>query len=431
MRGKARGAFVSEGIIHREERLKRRGADCASRRAGVRIRAVEKREEGMFPQPLLHLIHRALPRVVEREELFVLREFPGVDRGKGMFAAGREIEIAADEEHRVANGFRIETAATGARKQRVVWVRRGVAIARKLPCVREQQQAVHRLHRPALFHKTRREKIQQLGMRRHLPACAEIIRRRHEPASEMLLPDSVRHHTGGEGICRIDDPLRQLQTPAGAGFARHGLCAEHLQETARHFLAETLRIAAHLQPRVLRLALTHGIRERAKRRFAQALLFLARVAGHLCGSLDVCLFLRRLRLLFRGSFRFVRRLFPGLDRGELLRACLLQLPDFRLRREWHEIHRAVFSLAAGMGKSRAAEDAVEREIIVAGDGVKLVIVTARAIDREAEKRVTHVVDRVVDGEMRLTFASGEMARHREVARRHDAPLPLGVRACWQ
>ena len=51
----------------------------------------------MPSQTLLHLVNRALRRIVAGEELVVLREAPGVHGWKWMFAPGREIEISTDE----------------------------------------------------------------------------------------------------------------------------------------------------------------------------------------------------------------------------------------------------------------------------------------------------------------------------------------------
>jgi hypothetical protein len=77
------------------------------------------------PQPLLHLIHGALPRVVESKELVVLGESPRVNRRKGVLATGRQVKIPSIKQQRIAYGFRIQPPPLCARPQRVVRIHRG------------------------------------------------------------------------------------------------------------------------------------------------------------------------------------------------------------------------------------------------------------------------------------------------------------------
>ena len=90
-------------------------------------------------------------------------------------------------------------------------------------------------------------------MARRLAAGAEIVRRADEALAEVMHPDAVHDHAGGERIALGGDRLRQLE-PAAAFLEGLGLAIrEHLEEVARNDIAVDFRLAAHEDVRVMRV----------------------------------------------------------------------------------------------------------------------------------------------------------------------------------
>ena len=56
-------------------------------------------------------------------------------------------------------------------------------------------------------------------------------------------------------------------------------------------------------------------------------------------------------------------------------------------------------LRAGVRVHGTVKDAVQRVVVRSRDGIKLVIVTTCATDGQAEKRLTEVVERVLNGDV--------------------------------
>ena len=63
------------------------------------------------------------------------------------------------------------------------------------------------------------EIVEQFRVRRRLAAPAEIAGRADEAVAEMMQPDAVDHHAGGERVVLAGDGAGQLQ-PAAAFFER-------------------------------------------------------------------------------------------------------------------------------------------------------------------------------------------------------------------
>src|ERR1043165_6224044 len=89
-----------------------------------------------------------------------------------------------------------------------------------LPVGRTQHdEPVHRFEGPTALDEARREMIEQFRMRGWLAAHAEIVGRGDETATEMILPEAVGHHAGGERVIGPGQPLREFEpaTALGAG----------------------------------------------------------------------------------------------------------------------------------------------------------------------------------------------------------------------
>ena len=63
------------------------------------------------------------------------------------------------------------------------------------------------LEAPTVFHQLDREPIEQFGMRRPIALHSEIVRRRHNAAAEMLLPESVNDHASGQRMVGPREPI--------------------------------------------------------------------------------------------------------------------------------------------------------------------------------------------------------------------------------
>ena len=108
------------------------------------------------------------------------------------------------------------------------------------------------------------EIIEQLRMRGSAAAGAEVVLRRYQAGAEMVLPDTVDHDAGRERIARVREPLGQLQ-PTTAGARRQRVAAEDREESPRHQIARSFRIAALVQPGVVWLSVHHAIGHRRGR----------------------------------------------------------------------------------------------------------------------------------------------------------------------
>ena len=102
---------------------------------------------------------------------------------------------------------------------------------------------MHCFDAPLRSYELRSDPIEQFGMRRRHAACAEVVRRLYQTLAEMVQPDAVRHHTGGERVLGRRDPVREVQ-PAAGGLIRDRSAAEDFEPPARHHVAELLGIAA-------------------------------------------------------------------------------------------------------------------------------------------------------------------------------------------
>ena len=70
------------------------------------------------------------------------------------------------------------------------------------------------LHAPAVIHELDGQPVEQLLIRWAVALASEIVRRGHDAAPEMSLPDAVHHHARGQRIVARRDPLRQRFPPA-------------------------------------------------------------------------------------------------------------------------------------------------------------------------------------------------------------------------
>ena len=345
-----------------------------------------------------------------------------------MCAGGREIEVAAEGEQGVAERLRIEPAAREAGEQLVVRIarERGVATRGGKPVgARQHDLPVQGLDGPAARAELLCEVIKQLGMGRWFALFAEIVRRRHEAAAEMVLPDAIHHHASGEWIVRRQDPVGQVRPTAALGIRRQRGTAEHSEEAARHDFTAARRIAFLLHGHVGRLG---GLADRVGQFKGQGLFRFIR--GGLLGLLDLRLQVFLLlpgRVLECVAEPFHLPVEPGLfllarvDYGSGL--------GFAARGdERHEVALLLVQFDPRPRITCAVKDAVERVVILRGDGIELVIVAARAAHGEPEEAAADVVDRVLDREVLrvVVHARAETAGVGEVAGRDDALVTLGV-----
>lgn len=140
-------------------------------------------------------------------------------------------------------------------------------------------------------------------MRRRLAARAEVVRRRDEAAAEVVLPKAIHHHARGERVRGIGNPVREFEPAARRAIFRQWLAAENLREVTRDFLAEALRVAAHMETRVGGLALGDGVGEFVGEGFARLLVLRLRGGDGLGGFIHFGLLLRRIGQFIGGGFR--------------------------------------------------------------------------------------------------------------------------------
>ncbi len=229
------------------------------------------------------------------------------------------------------------------------------------------------LDRPAVLHEAARQIVEQLGMGRRFAQIAELARRIHQTATEVVLPHAIDDHAGGERRGVFHDRLREFETAAAGGepARQAGLRRKGREEAARHGGPQIVRIAALHELQITRHA--HLVVE-----LCAVLLFLLhdeqrglldgvrhfhvvmRSGGLQCGNLG----LEGLRLL-----------------GEILRLLFLQVGDplFQRRdlvaRLFHRLPEIV-PHDRHLGELHGGENAGECVVVLRRDRVGLVIVAA-------------------------------------------------------
>ena len=113
------------------------------------------------------------------------------------------------------------------------------------------------LQAPAVFDKLDRQPIEQLRMRRPLALHAKIVRRGHDPAAEVMLPESVDDHASGQRMIGPREPIGELRSAAGRRLAAMNAARadrllgrrrpEKLREARRHLGFGPLPTAAFEQ----------------------------------------------------------------------------------------------------------------------------------------------------------------------------------------
>lgn len=77
-----------------------------------------------------------------------------------------------------------------------------------------------------------RQPIQKIGMCWRLTMAPEIICRRYDRLTKMVLPNSIHHDSCSERIVSIDNPVSQLQPAAGFVASLEGLAVKNFQKAA-------------------------------------------------------------------------------------------------------------------------------------------------------------------------------------------------------
>jgi hypothetical protein len=245
-------------------------------------------------------------------------------------------------------------------------------------------------------------------------------------AAEVVLPDPVHEDARGHRIGRIGDGLGQLQ-PSGSLFpdwALLGVGAEDLEEAAGHDLAHILRLTAQQHGVVLHRG---SVGQRVRPRWRAGM-------GHLEGG-DLAL------QLSLGADQFPALLGIAVARAAHLLGLRLQVGRafgqsrdlghvlVELRGLAHlGVQRGLFEHGGRLDRVR--EHAIQRVVILGGNGVEFVVVAARAGDGQAEKPLGDDVDLVVDDVIApavVPIAEGEETERGEFAlvRRSVLALQLG------
>ena len=80
---------------------------------------------------------------------------------------------------------------------------------------------MNRFQMPAVGDEFAGQPVEQFRMRGVAPHRPEIVRRGHDPLAEVILPNTVNHHSRGEWMIGASEPFGQRRSSAG-GFRLGG-----------------------------------------------------------------------------------------------------------------------------------------------------------------------------------------------------------------
>ena len=129
-------------------------------------------------------------------------------------AHGR-IEPAGGREDRVVDRLGVEAPPVHPPEQAVVAVElRGPGIVPHGLTVHRtgDDQPVHLLERSPILEEPRGQPVEQLGMAGGRSHAAEVVRRIHDPAAKMVVPEPVHDRAVRERVARVAQPFRQRGT---------------------------------------------------------------------------------------------------------------------------------------------------------------------------------------------------------------------------
>ena len=215
------GLFADEGAVHQEKGLGGEIGDGAFSDDKVGVGCVEDLEE------IEHGI--AEPRNVDAaafgSEGVVEIVLSGVADGG---TAACRVELAAEEEGGVADGFGFESFAIGVAEEAVCGVAVVGSLRGKLVGSAEGDFADEGFDGPAVFDEAEGEMVEEFGVTGELAGLAEVIGGANDAFTEEVFPNAVDHDAGGEGVFGIGDPVGEFESAGvfgrnvsgGSGF--HG-----------------------------------------------------------------------------------------------------------------------------------------------------------------------------------------------------------------
>ncbi len=232
-----------------------------------------------------------------------------------------------------------------------------------------------------------------------LAAEAEVAGGVHQAGAEMVQPEAIDEHAGGERIVLARNGAGQLEAAAAFLEGLPWTFGQYVQELPGNHGSGIAGIAANEYVRLHRIGIDqdHGPRRGARR----------------CRLPGVHLFLQGRQFVAKlaialGQLRLVRFAEPG--------HILLQLFEllFKGKVGGGSLRRADQGQIFRLG--RAGKDAVQRVVIFGRDRIVLGVVTAGAGDGQAHEAATDHVDAVVDDVVNVVeeaAAQGEITHGRQ------------------
>src|SRR5260370_35071084 len=99
-------------------------------------------------------------------------------------------------------------------------------------------------HRPAGFHESASEIIEQFGMRGPIAELAEVARRADDGPAKVILTYAVDHDAGGQRVILGGDGVRGPEPAAALHEGSWLIAGQNLQETPRGLLARLVGVSA-------------------------------------------------------------------------------------------------------------------------------------------------------------------------------------------
>ena len=266
------GLLLHEGVIQQHQGLRGHRGDGALREWGgsvAVIKGLEHRHHGSSPDVGIDAASGPFTRfghLPVGARSGASRQHLAAERREKTPPASLQIQGSRDRQQTVAQRFGIQTTEILTPQQVIGWIRLEgfwILYCRRLhPGGRGEDEPVEGFDGPALADELAGQPVQQFRVSRKASHAPEIGGGSDQPSTEMVMPNPVHQHPGGQWVGGAGDPLRQGLTTTRRGHTflpdRRIAPSSGPQESGSHFSTRRPWVASgqHLHCRRRATALT-------------------------------------------------------------------------------------------------------------------------------------------------------------------------------